>query len=47
VYKKVYKNVLYHEIVHDYAFDVVLPCGFAIIIIIKNILDKIMATYLT
>ncbi len=47
VYKKVYKNVLYHETVHIYAFDVVLPCGFAIIIITKNVLDKIMATYLT
>jgi hypothetical protein len=38
--------VLYHEIVQGYAFDVVPPCGFAIIIVTKNILDKLMATYL-
>jgi hypothetical protein len=38
--------VLYHETIQDYAFDVVPPRGFAIIIVTKNILDKIMATYL-
>ncbi len=34
------------ETIEDYAFDVVIPCGFAIIIVTKNILDKIMAAYL-
>jgi hypothetical protein len=38
--------VLYHETVQGYAFDVVPLGGFAIIIVIKNIFDKIMATYL-
>jgi hypothetical protein len=36
--------VLYHETVQGYAFDV-FPCGFAVIIVTKNILDKIMAAY--
>lgn len=35
-----------HETIQDYAFDVIPPRGFAIIIVTKNKLDKIMAAYL-
>lgn len=38
--------MLYDETIQGYAFDVVPPSGFAIIIVTKNILDKIMASYL-